>query len=123
MVCHPSFHSESKCCTNEFSNAFRRPFLSPCPRFCFGEFVQPKKAAKKGGKKAKGKKDKADAAPEVTEWDAKSLAEMEEDRKTLQEAIVDSRMKRNYFEQERVRLYSHVSLNVVMHLCYSTCCP
>jgi hypothetical protein len=28
---------------------------------------------------------------------------MEEDRKTLQEAIVDSRMKRNYFEQERVR--------------------
>jgi hypothetical protein len=78
----------------------------------------PKKGKK--GKGKKGKKDKAEEVPEVTEWDTKTLEEMEEDRKVLQEAIVDARMKRNYFEQERVRFSILLLANcflIVTHMC------
>jgi len=81
------------------SGGFPRPFW-----FQFKlSSTMPKKGKK--GKGKKGKKAKAEEVPEVTEWDNKSLEEMEEDRKALQEAIVDARMKRNYFEQERVRFF------------------
>jgi hypothetical protein len=61
-----------------------------------------KKAAK--GKKGKGKKEKEEAAPEPTEWDVKTIAEITEEKKALLERLEESRVQRNYYQQERVRV-------------------
>lgn len=56
-------------------------------------------------KKTKDKKPKAEKVEvvEKTEWDEKTVEQIEEDKRLLLEQIQDSRSKRNYFEQERVR--------------------
>ena len=60
------------------------------------------KKAKKGGKAKKGKKDKAEEVV-PTEWDTKTMAEIEDDKRLLLEKLEEARMQRNYFQQERVR--------------------
>jgi hypothetical protein len=59
------------------------------------------------GKKGKGKKDKSkkvkeEEPPPPTEWDTKSVAEIEEDKKLLLQQLEESRVQRNYYQQERV---------------------
>ncbi len=62
------------------------------------------KKAAKGKKAGKGKKEKEEAPAEPTEWDAKTIAEITEDKKALLERLEESRVQRNYYQQERVRV-------------------